>query len=183
MTSPSGRVRVFVGTSLDGFIAGPDDDLSFLDPPEGATLEGDHGFGQLLEETGALLMGRRTYDVVTSFDVPWPYGERPLLVATSRPLEPAHPTVQAVRGSITELVEQARAAAAGKDVYLDGGALIRAALMADLVDELTITLVPIAIGRGVPLLAGLERAQRLERVAVKELEAGMVQLVYRPRRR
>ena len=178
----SPRVRVFVGSSLDGFIAGPDDDLSFLDPPEGAQLEDDHGFGQLLEETGALLMGRRTYDVVTSFDVPWPYGERPVLVATRRPLEPVQPTVRAISGSITELIQQAKAAAAGKDVYLDGGDLIRQALTAGLVEELTITVVPIAIGRGVPLLAGLEQAQRLERVAVNALSHGMVQLVYRPLR-
>lgn len=178
----SGRVRVFCGASLDGFIAGPDDDLSFLDPPEGAQLEDDHGYGQLMAETGALLMGRRTYDVVTGFDVEWPYGERPVLVATRRPLEPAQETVRPVQGPIAELLEQAQAAAAGKDVYLDGGDLIRQALGAGLVDELTITLVPIAIGRGVPLLAGLAQPQRLERVAVRELEQGMVQLVYRPRR-
>lgn len=70
----AGGVRVFIACSLDGFIAGPDDDLSWLPAPgEGGE---DYGYGAFMSETAALLMGRSTYDVVAGFDN-WPYAESP----------------------------------------------------------------------------------------------------------
>jgi dihydrofolate reductase len=146
----SQRVRVYIATSIDGFIAGPDDDLSWLDgaDPDAEQAQGvTHSDPGALDDeefiggVGALLMGRRAYDVVRGFDVPWPYGERPVLVATRRPLDSdPPPTVGAVEGSITELIESAKEAAGEHDVYLDGGMLIRQAAEAKLIDELTITI-------------------------------------------
>jgi dihydrofolate reductase len=172
-----GRVRVFCASSLDGFIAGEGDDLSWLLPP--VPGGSDHGFGAFLAGVGALLMGRRTYDVVAGFDGAWPYGDRPVLVATHRPLEPARAQVRPVRGPIGGLVAQARAAALGRDVYLDGGVLIRDALDEGLVDELVVTIVPAVLGRGVPLLAGARRRHALELARCEALD-GLVQLTYRP---
>lgn len=173
------RVRVFIACSLDGFIAGPNDDLSWLPSPVG---EDDYGYGAFMAEVGALLMGRRTHDVVTGFEGPWPYGERPVLVATTRPLSPGSPSVRAVAGPVDTLVQAAREAAGERDVYLDGGNLIRQALDAELVDELTITLVPVVLGEGLPLFAGTKARHTLERVEVREAAGGLVQLVYRPQR-
>ncbi len=79
-----GPVRVFIACSLDGFIAGPGDDLSWLPAP---SADEDYGYGALLAQTGALLLGRTTYDVVAGFEGDWHYGELPVLVATTRPLE------------------------------------------------------------------------------------------------
>lgn len=169
---------MFIACSLDGFIAGPDDDLSWLPPPEGAD---DFGFGAFMADVGALLMGRRTYDVVEGMSDWWPYGERPVLVATRRPLSSPHPMVRAVAGSIDEVVRASREAAGERDVYIDGGNLIRQAIDAGLVDELTITVVPVVLGQGVPLFAGTEKRHALERVDVRALSAGLVQLTYRPR--
>lgn len=171
----AGRIRVFIACSLDGFIAGEGDDLSWLPPPG----DDDHGYGAFMAEVGALLMGRGTYDVVTGFDA-WPYGERPVLVATSRPLVPAVTVVRAVAGPIDVLVAEARAVAGGGDVYLDGGELIRQALDADLVDELTVTIVPVVLGAGHPLFAGVARRRHLELVS-QRASGGLVQLVLRPR--
>lgn len=173
------RVRVFIACSLDGFIAGPDDDLSWLPTPVG---EDDYGYGAFIAEVGALLMGRRTHDVVAGFPGDWPYGERPVLVATTRPLPPARATTRAVAGPIEELVRLAREAAGERDVYLDGGNLIRQALDAGLVDELTVTLVPVVLGEGLPLFAGTKQRHALERVEVRSASGGLVQLTYRPRR-
>ena len=173
----AGRVRVFIACSLDGFIAGPDDDLSWLPPPEGAD---DFGYGAFFAQVGALLMGRRTYDVVAGFPE-WAYGDRPVLVTTRQPLSSPHATVRVVAGSIDELVRAAREAACERDVYIDGGNLIRQAVDAGLVDELTITLVPTVLGQGVPLFAGTEHRHALERVDVRALSAGLVQITYRPR--
>ena len=118
------RIRGFLASSLDGFIAGPNDELDWLNCAEGA----EDTFTPFIKQIGALLMGRRSYDVASSFDVPWPYGDTPVLVATHRPLEPKHPTIKACGGSLAELVEQAKSVAAPKDVYIDGGQLVRQAL-------------------------------------------------------
>lgn len=174
----SGRVRVFIATSLDGFIAGPNDDLSWLPQPSGDPPP-DYGYNAFIAEVGALLMGRNTYEVVAGFEGPWPYGELPVLVATGRPLTPAHPSVRAVSGGIEQLVEQARAVAGEADVYLDGGRMIRQALDAGLVDELIITVVPVILGAGAPLFTGVEQRRQLELEASEALDHGLLQLRYR----
>ena len=171
------RVRVFCATSLDGFLAGPDDDLSWLPAPDDSGE--DHGFGALLADTGALLMGRRTFDVVAGFGGAWPYGERPVLVATHRPLSvPEGVPARAAQGAVDALVAQALQAAGGRDVYLDGGTLIRQAMDADLLDEVTLTLVPVVLGAGLPLFAGSATRRRLALHDVRTLPHGMVQLRY-----
>lgn len=182
----SPRIRVFLGCSLDGCIAGPDNDLSFLHAPGPAdappAAPGSLGFEDFMGQVGALLMGRTTYDTVAAMDVPWPYGETPVLVATTRPIEGAPETVRAVGGPIAAMVAQARAAAGDRDVYLDGGALVRSALSAGLVDELTLTMLPIVLGAGIRLFDGLPEAVALEFTGHHDAGMGMVQLTARPRR-
>lgn len=91
----AGPIRVSVACSLDGFLAGPDNDLSWLPTRE----EGeDYGYRAFLAQTTAILMGRVTYDVAAGFDA-WPYGNLPVFVATSRPLDPIVPAVHAIRGT------------------------------------------------------------------------------------
>jgi dihydrofolate reductase len=191
MVAMAGRVRVYIACSLDGFIAGPGDDLSWLPGAnEGDTAAGDSstdqgaaegvGFEQFMAEVGALVMGRRTYDVVTSFDVDWPYGDRPVLVLTHRPLEPIVPSVRAASGDIGEVLTLASKLAAGKDVYLDGGALIRQALDRRLVDDMIITVVPVVLGRGRPLFAGAAERHQLQFIDHCRFGDGMLQLHVRP---
>ena len=171
-----GPVRIFIGCSLDGFIAGPDGDLSWLptDPPPGE----DYGFAAHMAGVGALLMGRATYDTIGEHGWDWPYGDTPVLVATSRPLEPLAPTVRAVSGTPAELVAAAQAAAGERAVYADGGSLIRALVDAGLVDEAVVTLVPVLLGAGAPLFAGLTQRRPLELRAATTYPGGLVQLRY-----
>lgn len=174
----AGRVRVFIASSLDGFIAGLDDDLSWLPQPSSEPGR-DFGYGAFMAEVGALLMGRRTLDVVLGLAGEWPYGERPMLIATHRDLPPGPASLRAVTGPITELVASALAAANGRDVYIDGGALIRQALDAELIDELIVTLIPVILGAGIPLFAGAQHRHALELVDHAAFEGGLVQLRYR----
>jgi dihydrofolate reductase len=166
-------VRVFIACSLDGFIAGPDGDMSWLPVPR---EDEDYGYGAFIAETSALLMGRATFDTVVDF-ADWPYGELPVLVATTRPLDPPVASVRAISGDPGELLAQVRATIEGP-IYLDGGALIRQFLDVGLVDELTVTIVPCILGAGAPLFAGAE-PRRLELIRTRSFDDGLVQLVYR----
>ncbi len=174
-----GRARVFIATSLDGFIAGPDHELDWLDGHKGA----EDTFTPFFSGVGALLMGRRTYDVVRGFDVPWPYGDTPVLVATSRELDgdDVPEPVRAVSGSIEDMMAEARSTAGDEDVYVDGGRLIRSALVAGLIDAMTVTVIPTILGAGIPLFAGLEQRVRLDLDTARPIGGGLVELVYRPR--
>ena len=181
-TSP--RVRVYIASSLDGFIAGPGDDLSWLTGPEAANPGGETDpealtFDAFIAEVGAVLMGRGTFDVVRGLEW-WGYGERPVLVATHRELGDVPANVRAVSGSIHEVVGLAKEAADGKDVYVDGGDLIRQAVEADLIDDITVTLAPIALGAGHPLFAGIGRRYPLEILGHHTFDGGMVQIRARP---
>lgn len=168
------RCRVFIASSLDGFIAGPDDELDWLDFPDV-----EDTFTPFFADVGAILMGRRTYDVVSGFDE-WQYGETPVLVATSRPMPDIQPTVRGVTGTIGEMVAEAKRVAGDRDVYLDGGELVRQALDAELVEEMTVTMVPVVLGAGRALFAGVGNRHELELQHHREIGSGLVQLVYRP---
>lgn len=171
-------VRVFIATSLDGFIAGEDDDLSWLPVPEPGGE--DYGYGEHMRQTAAILMGRRSYDVIAGFDGEWPYGDTPVFVATSRPLAPVTDTVTAVSGeSAADVLAAVQEQIGDGGIYVDGGELIRSLLDAGLVDELTITVIPVILGRGLPLFAGAAFRHQLELTGSEDYENGFVQLRYR----
>jgi dihydrofolate reductase len=187
MSNPAAgsRVRVYLASSFDGFIAGPGNDLSWLpDPsPDDTGDEGAVSFEAFISEVGALLMGRGTYDVLMGFNVDWPYGDRPVLIASTRALDEGAPaTVRRVEGPIGEMVAEAKKAANGQDVYIDGGMLIRQACEAGLVDELIVFLVPVALGDGHPLFAGLGEAYAMDIVDFCRGPGGLLQIRLVPKR-
>jgi len=174
------RVRVYMACSFDGFIAGPGDDLDWLHrdrsapgdlPPDPRALRFEAFMGQV----GAMLMGRGTYDAVEKMGQ-WVYGETPVLVATRRPLTPMAPTVQAVQGDVAALVDRALELAGDRDVYLDGGDLVRQALNADRVDEITATFVPVLLGSGTRLFDGLLASTDLQFVSHRAYGQGLLQV-------
>ena len=167
------RGSVFVGTSLDGFIARPDGGLDFLpDDPE------PHGFEEFLASVDALVMGRKTYDFVAGSGT-WFYGEKPVFVVSPRSLEapPAGAIVERVAGSPGEIA-RALAARGVRDAYVDGGSVVQQFLRAGLVRRLIITRVPVLIGSGIPLFGDLERDVVLRHVATREFPSGLVQSEY-----
>jgi len=144
------RTRAFLASSLDGFIAGPDDDLTWLPAPKPGE---DLGFDALIASSGAMLMGRRTYDIVRGFHDAWPYGDLPILVATTRPLHPHRPSVRSVTGTLRELIALGHTVAGDADLYVDGGQMVRSCLTEGLLDELVITIIPVVLGGGIPLFS------------------------------
>ncbi|MFW2514551.1 dihydrofolate reductase family protein [Demequina sp. SO4-13] len=188
-----GRVRAYIAASLDGFIAGPRDDIDWLEaprPPWAPMASGpwsEHpddavGYETFIADVGAILMGRRTYDVASGLDIDWPYGDLPVIVATGRPVSDAPATVRPASAPIANLVAEAKDAAGDQDVYIDGGSVIRQALDEGLIDELIVTLHPTVLGAGHPLFAGAEHRHHITVTEVRRYGDGMVQLTLVPAR-
>lgn len=163
---------VFVGVSLDGFLARRNDGLDWLKPFEAE----EHGYAQFFASVDALVIGRRTYDVVRGFDE-WPYAGKRCLVLTHRPLESAHGEEPCTLPPADVVAHLDNGGA--KRIYVDGGAVIRQFLDADLVDDLTISIVPVVLGDGLPLFAPGGRERALSLVESREYPSGLVRLRYR----
>lgn len=168
------RASVFVGTSLDGFIARSNGTLDFLPPGGGEP----HGFDEFLASVDALVMGRKTYDTVLAFGT-WPYGDKPVFVLSSRPLAEALPgaVVERMSGTPADVVS-ALAARGVTHIYVDGGLTIQQFLRAGLIQRLIITRVPVLIASGIPLFGALEHDVLLKHIATRQFASGLVQSEY-----
>jgi dihydrofolate reductase len=168
------KTSVFVGTSLDGFIARANGGLDFLPPGGGEP----HGYDELMASVDALVIGRKTFDTVLAFDA-WPYGRKPVVVLSTRPLAPtpAGAVVERMSGAPADIVSQL-AARGIEHIYVDGGITIQRFLQAGLIHRLIITRVPVLIGAGIPLFGVLERDIALRHVATRQYATGLVQSEY-----
>ena len=169
------KTSVFVGTSLDGFIARANGSLDFLPPGGGEP----HGYHEFMATVDALVIGRNTYETVLTFDE-WHYGEKPVFVLSTRTLAPAPPgaVVERLSGEPSEIV--ARLAARGvRHAYVDGGITVQRFLRAGLIDRLIVTRVPVLIGEGIPLFGALPKDIPLRHVATRQFASGLVQSEYR----
>ncbi len=169
------RVVVFLGISIDGFIAGPGGDLSWLSACAGES-PADTGYDELMARSDALVLGRNTYDSVLRFD-DWPFGSKPVHVLTRRPLTPLHGE-RALQGNIEQVLRTVQAAGANS-IYLDGGDVVRQALQDSLVDELVLSWVPIVLGQGIRLFGEGLPSSRWQLVRSRSFQSGMVQASYR----
>jgi dihydrofolate reductase len=168
-------VSVFVGTSLDGFIARRNGDFDFL--PEGGGEP--HGYNEFMASVDALLLGRNTFEKVLTFDE-WPYGDKRVVVLSSRPVD-----LTAIRGGVVEQMAGTPAEIVSRletsgahHLYVDGGITIQRFLQAGLVQRLIITRVPVLIGDGIPLFGAVPRDIRLRHVATQQYPTGLVKSEY-----
>jgi len=168
-------ISIFIGTSVDGFIARRNGDLDFL-PVDGGE---PHGYNEFFGSVDALVIGRKTFETVLAFPV-WPYGDKRVIVLSSRPMD-----FSTVRGGVVEQMSGSPAdivsklAASGvRHIYVDGGITIQAFLRAGLVQNLTITRVPVLIGDGIPLFGTLLKDIRLQHIATQHYPSGLVKTEY-----
>ncbi len=168
-------VSVFIGTSVDGFIARPNGDLDFL--PHGGGEP--HGYDEFMAGIDALVIGRKTFETVLAFPA-WPYGDKRVVVLSSQPLDLSAAgggVVEQMAGSPAEIV--AKLAARGvRHVYVDGGITIQGFLRAGMVQRLIITRVPVLIGDGIPLFGTLPHDILLRHVATQGYASGLVKTEY-----
>ena len=170
------NASVFIGTSLDGFIARPDGRLDWL-PQNGGE---PHGYEEFIASVDAIVIGRKTFETVLSFDA-WPYGSKPVIVLTRQSSglkAPDGAVCDFMGGAPSEIVE--RLSARGiKHAYVDGGVTIQGFLAAGLIQRLIITRIPVLLGSGIPLFGPLPRDVRLQHVATRTFPSGLVQSEYR----
>lgn len=168
------KISVFVGTSVDGFMARPDGALDFLPTGGGEP----HGYSEFIATVDALVIGRKTYEVVLAFDE-WPYGDKAVIVLSTQALAtaPAGAKVERMSGNPQEIASQL-AARGIQHVYVDGGLTIQGFLRAGLVQRLTITRVPVLIGSGIPVFGAIARDIALKHVATHQYASGLVKSEY-----
>lgn len=169
------NASVFVGTSVDGFIARPDGDLDFL--PQGGGEP--HGYREFIATVDVIVIGRNTFETVLGFPE-WPYGNTPVVVLSTRPLDfSILPTarVEQMSGSPQDIVAQL-SSRGFQHAYIDGGVTIQRFLRAGLIQRLTITRVPVLIGKGIPLFAALSGDQKLRLIRTQQYASGLVKTEY-----
>jgi dihydrofolate reductase len=168
------KASVFIAASLDGFIARSNDDLDWL-PPGGGEA---HGYDEFMATVDALVVGRRTFEKVLTFDT-WPYGKKPVVVLSTRALAPAPPeaVVERMSGAPAEIVSQLAARGVGH-IYVDGGITIQKFLQARLIQRLIITRIPVLLGEGIPLFGALQSDIVLRHVGTRQYASGLVQSEY-----
>lgn len=168
------KASVFVGTSLDGFIARRNGHLDFL--PEGGGEP--HGYEEFIATVDALVIGRNTFEAVLTYES-WPYGSRSVFVLSTRPLSgiPSGAVVERMSGAPVEIVSQL-ATRGIRHIYVDGGVTIQRFLQAGLIQRLFITRVPVLIGTGVPLFGTLQRDIVLRHIETRQYVSGLVRSEY-----
>jgi dihydrofolate reductase len=168
------KASIFVGTSLDGFIARANGAFDFLPPGGGEP----HGYDEFIATVDALVIGRKTFETVLGFDG-WAYGKKPVFVLSSRPIAgaPAGAVVERMSGAPADIVSQLEARGI-RHIYVDGGITIQQFLQAGLIHRLIITRVPVLIGTGIPLFGPLQRDIALKHVATRQYASGLVQSEY-----
>jgi dihydrofolate reductase len=165
---------VFIGTSVDGFIARPQGELDWL-PMDGEP----HGYEEFIASVDVIVIGRNTYETVLGFGA-WAYGKKRVVVLSSRPLD-----FSAVKDGVVEQMGgepadiMSRLAASGAThAYIDGGITIQRFLRAGQIQRLIITHVPVLIGQGIPLFGSLPGDIALTHVATRQYASGLVQSEY-----
>jgi dihydrofolate reductase len=175
------RIKYFVAASLDGYIARSDggvDWLSIEPLPAGE----DYGYQAFMDSVDVLVMGRHTFDQVLTFG-DWPYGDKPVVVLTSRELTlPDHliGTVSTLSLEPPQLISHLGEGGA-RHLYVDGGITIQRFLRAGLVDQLIITRIPILLGDGIPLFGPLDADINITHVTTQVYANGLVQSTYQVR--
>src|SRR5271154_5230127 len=168
-------VSVFIGASLDGFIARANGDLDFLPPGGGEP----HGYNEFIASVDAIVIGRKTFETVLTMQ-PWPYGDKRVVALSSRPIDLSAVVggvVEQMAGTPAEIVSRL-AATGAHHLYIDGGITIQGFLRAGLIQRLIITRVPVLIGDGIPLFGALPRDIRLRHIATRHYPSGLVSSEY-----
>jgi dihydrofolate reductase len=166
---------VFVGVSVDGFMARQNGDLDWLPAGGGEP----HGYDEFIAGVDAIVLGRKSFEKVLTLG-PWPYGDKRVVILSTRPVDLSSAkggVVEQMAGPPADIVSRL-AESGAHHLYIDGGITIQSFLRAGLIQRLVITRVPVLLGEGIPLFGALPRDIRLRHVATRHYPSGLVQSEY-----
>ncbi len=166
---------VFIAMSLDGYIADSHGDVSFLDLYP--TSNGDDmGYEDYIRNIDAIIMGRKSFETVLSFNIPWPYKIPVFVWSKNRKIIPKelNEKVKIIQGSAIEIASDLNELGY-VNFYIDGGQTIQSFIEADLIEEMTITVVPVILGKGISLFGENKVSRKYKCHSSKVFSNGMVQ--------
>ena len=173
---------VFIAKSLDGYIAGKEGEIDWLDMVPNPDQD-DMGYYALMEEIDAIVMGRNSFETVLGFDVEWPYSKPVFVLSSSLKEIPKELTgkVQLLNGKPSDILQEIHQKGYF-NLYIDGGKTVQHFLEADLIDELRITTIPILLGGGIPLFGDLSKPLAFEHIKSELFLGQLVQNYYKRKR-
>jgi dihydrofolate reductase len=166
------KISVYIAMSIDGYIARKDESLDWLDRVGG--YDDDYGYRELMDSIDGLIIGRKTYDVASTVPDPYP-GKR--VVVLSNGLEAVKEGMELYRGDLTALVSKLHRERI-KHVWVDGGTTISQFLSLELVDTMTLSIIPVILGAGIPLFSLVDKEISPRLLSSQSYPSGLVQLKY-----
>jgi len=175
------KAFVYIGTSLDGFIARTNGDIEWL--VQYANDEAIQAYEEFISKIDAVVIGRGTFDKVLTFPS-WPYEKKVFVLSNTLKKLPAIVENKAILLSLSPADTLKKLSQEGyTNVYVDGGLVIQNFLKADLIDELIISKVPIIIGSGIPLFAEVKQDLLFQHVKTEVQSNELVRSYYKRKRR
>lgn len=170
------KVVLYIASSLDGYIAKPNDDLSFLSIVQ---QDGeDYGYTDFVNSVDTIILGRKTYDWVMTQVPEFPHSDKNCFIITRKARQHIG-NIEFYTGKLKDLISSLKIVQ-GKDIFIDGGAEIVNELLKDnLIDEFIISVIPILVGSGIKLFQDGRPELKLELVSAKKFVKGLVQLHYK----
>ncbi len=170
------KLILYIACSIDGYIAKPNDDISFLSVVE---KEGeDYGYAEFINTIDTVLVGRKTYDKVMTLVPEFPHADKECHVITRTPKESIG-NIHFYTGDLQSLVIELKSRE-GKNIFVDGGAqLVNELLRLQLIDEMVISYIPVMLGDGIALFQGNMNETKWKLVSVKSFDTGLVQAKYK----
>lgn len=171
------KLVVYIAMSIDGYIAKPNNDLSFLQLVEQPGE--DYGYNQFMETVDTIIIGRNTYNWLKANSDSFPYNNRSVYVITHEEKAPNN-NIIFYNKSLSELISLLKNAADNKAIYCDGGAqIIQQLLQLNAIDELTLSIIPVTLGSGTALFSSLLPQQNWQLVSATSFPKGLVQIHYK----
>lgn len=170
------RTILYIAISLDGYIAGPDEDLSFLDIVQKENE--DYGYGDFIKTVDTVILGRKTYDWIMAHVPDFLHTDKKSIVVTRTERMNKANTVF-YNGKLSALVQQLKSEP-GMNIFIEGGAkIVHELLIDDLIDEYVISVIPVLVGGGTKLFEDGRQQQKLKLLSTKQFETGLVQMHYK----
>lgn len=170
------KLILYIAASLDGYIAKPNDDLSFLSIVE--QKGEDYGYADFIKTIDTVIVGRKTYDKVIAMGYEFPHANKDTYIITRTP-RPNIGSVKYYTGNLKDLVSNLKLKK-GKNIFCDGGAeIVNELLNHQLFDELIISVIPVLVGSGTKLFKDGRPEQKLQLISSKQFEKGLIQLHYK----